>query len=155
MLGTLLRLLATGFGSGRSPVAPGTAGTLAVIPIYALLAWGLSPTALLLVAVAFVPLAIAAAGTEAAATGVKDPSIVVVDEWAGYLITVAAHPFSWSMVLAGFVVFRILDVVKPFPIRRLEDLPGGYGIVLDDVAAGIYGALILWGLRLTVLPDSP
>jgi phosphatidylglycerophosphatase A len=155
MLGKSLRLLATGFGSGHFPIAPGTAGTLAVIPIHALLAWWLSPGALLLVAVAFVPLAIAAAAREAAATGVKDPSIVVVDEWAGYLITVAAHPFSWITVVAGFVLFRILDVVKPYPARRLEDLPGGYGIVLDDVAAGIYGALLLWGLRLTIFPGQP
>ncbi|HXN32382.1 MAG TPA: phosphatidylglycerophosphatase A, partial [Polyangiaceae bacterium] len=78
----------------------------------------------------------------------KDPQLVVVDEVAGFLVTMLPVTVpSWRTVAIGFVLFRLLDVVKPWPVRRLEHLPGGWGIVLDDVAAGALGALIMIGLR--------
>ena len=88
-----------------------------------------------------------AASVVARELGRKDPQVVVVDEVAGMLLTMLpmAH-LSWLAVAVGFVVFRALDIAKPWPIRALEKLPGGWGIVLDDVAAGFVGASVLWGL---------
>lgn len=94
---------------------------------------------LVVVAVISVPVA----GAEARAFDRKDPGRVVIDEALGFLVTVCFLPFSPLMVLAGFLVFRVLDVIKPPPARWLEHLPGGWGIVLDDVAAGIWGNLLL------------
>ena len=73
----------------------------------------------------------------------KDPGEVVSDEVAGFMVTLYLLPFSWPFLAGGFVLFRLLDILKPFPIRRLERLPGGAGVVLDDVAAGILANLIL------------
>jgi phosphatidylglycerophosphatase A len=84
-----------------------------------------------------------AADRTAARVGRKDPGIVVVDEAAGMLITLAGAPVTWLSVGAGFVLFRIMDILKPFPARRLEALPGGYGIVVDDLFAGAYAAILL------------
>jgi len=139
----LLFLLAVGFGSGYSPLVPGTTGTLAAIPVHILLVWAF-PSAFPLLALAFIPLAILAAEVGGRQLPGKDPRPVVVDEWAGYFVTVAFHPLSWQVVLLGFLVFRLFDIVKPFPARRLENLPGGTGIVLDDIMAGVYGNLLLW-----------
>jgi len=139
----LLFLLAVGFGSGYSPLVPGTTGTLAAIPVHILLVWSF-PAAFPLVALAFIPLAILAAEVGGRQLPGKDPRPVVVDEWAGYFVTVAFHPLSWQVVLLGFLAFRLFDIVKPFPARRLENLPGGTGIVLDDIMAGVYGNILLW-----------
>lgn len=137
-------LLATGFGSGRSPWASGTTGTLAAIPVHLLAAWLLGPRAFAVAAVLFVPLAVLSAEVACRRLREKDPGLIVVDEWAGYFITVALHPLSWPTVAAGFLVFRLMDVLKPFPARRLEDLPGGTGVVMDDVMAGVYAHALLW-----------
>ncbi|PYR75917.1 MAG: hypothetical protein DMF87_19305 [Acidobacteria bacterium] len=75
-----------------------------------------------------------------------DPGPVVIDEVIGMLITLALHPVNVAGAVAGFLIFRVLDVVKPWPARRLELLPGGFGVVLDDAMAGIYGNLMVWGL---------
>lgn len=144
VLNNLLFLLATGFGSGRSPLVPGTTGTLAAIPVHVAAAWLLGPRYFAAAAVLFVPLAIAAANVACNRLPLKDPGLIVVDEWAGYFLTVALHPLNWQTIAAGFLIFRILDVAKPFPARRLEHLPGGTGVVLDDVMVGLYGNLILW-----------
>lgn len=88
---------------------------------------------------------IPAATQVARATGIKDPQFVVIDETAGQLITLIAAPLSWKSFLAGFILFRVFDILKPPPVRQLEKLPEGTGIVIDDVAAGVYGWI---GLRL-------
>jgi phosphatidylglycerophosphatase A len=136
--------LATGFGSGRSPLVPGTTGTLAAIPVHLAAAWLLGSVWFAVASVLFVPVAIGAAEVACRRLQVKDPGLIVVDEWAGYFVTVALHPLTWQTVVVGFVVFRVLDVFKPFPARRLEYLPGGTGVVLDDVMVGIYGNALLW-----------
>jgi len=89
-----------------------------------------------------------AAGVTAAAKNRKDPGLVVIDEVAGQWITIAGmvNPASWKSWLLAFLLFRIFDIVKPWPTRQLEALPGGTGIVMDDVMAGVYGALVLHGL---------
>ncbi len=138
--------LATWFGSGYSPVAPGTAGSLAAVVIAAgahyWLGWGRWE---LLAAAALAALVgVWASGRVALREGADDPGIVVIDEVAGQWLTLAgAAGFTWKTWLAGFLLFRALDIWKPAPARRLERLHGGVGIVADDVMAGVYGAALL------------
>ena len=137
-------LIATGLGSGRWPIAPATAGSAAALLLYWALPFqgdGDSPAFFIFIA------AILAAGLWAAdrvsTPADPDPKRVVVDEWAGVLITVAFLPATWVWLLAGFTIFRVLDILKPFGIRRLEKAHGGIGIMLDDAAAGVLGAVLL------------
>ncbi len=140
-------LLATWFGCGRSPVAPGTVGSAAALLIgialhrYAELPhWGFAA----LSAALAVP-ATWAAGAVAKAGKVKDPGFVVVDEVLGqWIALVGAHAYNWKNYLAAFLLFRLFDIWKPAPVRQLEALPGGLGINADDAMAGIYAALVLW-----------
>jgi phosphatidylglycerophosphatase A len=139
-------LLATWFGCGYSPFAPGTAASLAALAIgialhqYAGFAgWHF----LLLAAICFYP-AVWAAGVTARAQGTRDPAIVVIDEVLGQWIALAgARPFHWKSCLAAFALFRLFDIWKPPPVRQLEALPGGLGINADDAMAGLYAALVL------------
>ena len=141
------RLLATWFGCGNAPKAPGTAGSLAAIVIAWLLhqyaglpAWAFASLALLLTGPA-----IWAADVTARETGLTDPQLVVVDEVVGQWLTLAgASHLNWKSWLAAFVFFRIFDMWKPAPVRQLERLHGGAGIVLDDAMAGVYAALVLF-----------
>jgi len=146
-------LIATWFGAGYAPVAPGTAGSLAAIVIAIALHYGVGYTAgyeratlLLLTAILLAP-GIWSASVVARETNKPDPQIVVVDEVIGQWITLAsAATFNWKTWLAAFVLFRLLDMWKPAPARQLESLPGGWGIVADDVMAGLYGALAIFVL---------
>ena len=139
-------LLATWFGCGRSPFAPGTAGSLAAVVI----AYALHRYAgfegwqfLVLAALLFFP-AVWSAGVVARASKIEDPGLVVVDEVLGQWIAVAAaRPFHWLDYLAAFALFRLFDIWKPPPVRQLESLPGGWGINADDAMAGIYAALVI------------
>ena len=146
-------LIATWFGCGYAPVAPGTAGSLAAILIAIALHYGVGygPTheraTLLLAAAILVVPGIWSASVVARETNKPDPQIVVVDEVIGQWITLAgAATFNWKTWLAAFVLFRLLDMWKPAPARQLESLPGGWGIVADDVMAGLYGALAIFVL---------
>lgn len=135
--------LALGFGSGLAPIAPGTAGTLAAVP----LAWmlkGLSlPTYLGLLAL-FLVLGAWVCGRVGSRIGVTDHGALVWDEFVGYWLAVALVPRHWAWLLAGFVLFRVLDILKPWPIRALERrVPGGWGVMLDDVFAGLMTAVLL------------
>jgi len=101
-----------------------------------------------LLALACTPFAIWAAGRHASALGKEDPGSVVIDEVLGQWLTLAGATSldAWPTWIAAFVLFRAFDIAKPFPVRRLEAIPGGAGIVLDDLGAGVYGALALWAL---------
>jgi phosphatidylglycerophosphatase A len=140
-------MLATWFGCGYSPVAPGTVGSAAALAIaVALCHWGYFPQwgFLALAALMFFP-AVWAASLTAEAKGLKDPGCVVIDEVLGQWIALAgAHTYNWKTYLAAFVLFRLFDIWKPAPVRQLEKLPGGLGINADDVMAGIYAALVLF-----------
>src|SRR5690348_3417914 len=140
----LARLLATCFGAGLVPIAPGTAGSLAGLAIAVALNYTLHTgriTLLILSAILLVP-AIWSAGVVAKQENKKDPGIVVIDEVIGQWITLAgATTLNWKSCLAAFILFRAFDIWKPPPARQLESLPSGTGIVADDVMAGIYGAL--------------
>jgi phosphatidylglycerophosphatase A len=135
--------LATGCKSGYSPVAPGTAGSLAaLLPCWALSLLPLSVSAIFLIA--FMVLAVWAAELSESILEQKDPGCIVIDEFAGMMITLIGIDFTWKSALAGFILFRVLDIIKPFPIRYLErTIPGGAGIVMDDVAAGVAAHLVL------------
>ncbi len=136
------KLVATGLGSGYSPFAPGTAGSLVGLALFLPLAGRAWPTQLAAV-VAVTLLGTLAAARVARLLGRKDPGLVVVDEVAGQWITFVALPFTPVTALVGFLLFRVMDIFKPWPARDLERLPGGVGIMADDVAAGIYAHLLL------------
>jgi phosphatidylglycerophosphatase A len=139
-------ILSLWFGCGLVPKAPGTAGTLGALPVYWLLrGYGFGIRALAALAITVV--GVVASSRIARIAGQKDPQYICVDEVAGVLITWLAAPPSFTGILAGFVLFRIFDSFKPFPARALEKLPGGLGIVMDDVAAGGWAAAILLLLR--------
>jgi phosphatidylglycerophosphatase A len=140
-------ILGTWFGCGYVPYAPGTAGTLGAIPLYLLLRpHGIY--AVLGAAFVLTVVGIWAADIVAKDSGLKDPQLVVIDEVAGVLCTLAVAPPTWGGLIVGVVLFRIFDQFKPWPARAAErKLPGGYGIVLDDIAAGAWGAAVIEGLR--------
>jgi len=140
-------LVATFFGAGRLRPGPGTWGSLAAMLLWWLLAShvpaSLHVPVILALIVASTAIGIPAATLEARGCGKKDPSHVVIDEVAGQLVTLIACPILWKPLLAGFILFRAFDIVKPPPIRRLEKLPEGMGIVVDDLGAGVYGLIVL------------
>ncbi len=144
-------ILATGFGSGFSPVAPGTAGTVVGIFGY-LLFKDLSPLLYSVTIISFGFLAVWAATGAEREFGEKDCQKIVIDEIAGFLVTMAFVPFSWQAVVVGFMLFRLFDIRKPFPCRWVEKhLPSGWGIVGDDLVAGVYANLVLQALRALTL----
>lgn len=138
--------IATWFGCGYFPWGPGTAGSLAAVLIAAGLRWyGLGRGTLALLIVALLLPAIWAASRTARVMGREDPGLVVVDEVLGQWLTLIGLPArSWKILLAGFFLFRLFDIWKPWPVRRLEQLPEGTGIVADDLGAGLYAASILY-----------
>lgn len=135
-------LIATFFGVGRLRPGPGTWGSAAALLLWAALAHELNPAlrtpVVIVLAILITLIGIPAATQVARSSGSKDPQFVVIDEVAGQLIALIAVPLGWKTFLAGFILFRAFDIVKPPPVRQLEKLPEGTGIVLDDVAAGIY-----------------
>ena len=139
----LAMMLATGGYVGRFPFAPGTVGSLVGIPIvYALsfLSW---PTALIITALLTL-LAVWAADSAEGQLKTKDPGCIVIDEIAGMVVTMLGLPFSVGNCVAGFFLFRIFDIIKPPPARQLERrLKGGWGVVMDDIAAGVMANIVL------------
>lgn len=161
-------LLATGFGIGRFPVAPATAASFALA---ALLAWAaaaqpalLLPVPLGMLILALLPLAVWSSGEAERELG-ADAKPIVVDEWVGMLVSVwgidriggfgaldGMTPVPWHFLAAAFLLFRLFDILKPFPIRRSQALPGGYGVVVDDLLAGVATNLTL---RLLIALGAP
>ncbi len=139
----LLLFVATGCGLGYAPLAPGTFGSLAGLP----LAWGLQHLPLwgrCVAAVLFFVAGIPVCGVGARLLGLKDPGPVVFDEIGAFAVVFLLTPVNWLSAVIGFVLFRLFDILKPWPANRLERLPGGLGIMADDCAAGIYAAAVLW-----------
>ena len=135
-------LLATGFGVGHSPIAPGTAGTLITIPIYYFFSAIPSPIYELTL-ITFFFLSSWISGQAQNHWGRQDDPRIVIDEMMGFLITMLWVPKAALFVIMGFFLFRFFDIVKPPPIRLIERVKGGFGVVLDDVVAGIYSNIIL------------
>jgi phosphatidylglycerophosphatase A len=139
-------LLAFGFGSGLSPKAPGTMGTLAAIPLWWLLAQLPLTSYLIVVSIAAV-VGIAICGRAADQMGVHDHGGIVWDEFVGFWIAMAALPITWQSVILGFVLFRVFDIFKPWPISWLDKrVSGGFGIMIDDVIAGLAAAVVIYFL---------
>lgn len=135
-------VLATWFGCGLAPVAPGTMGTLGALPLYFAVR-GHGPVAVLAAAAVVTVLGIWASNVVVRETGDKDPQRIVIDEAAGVLLALAAAPVTWWGVTSAVVLFRVFDITKPFPARRAERLPGGYGVVVDDLVAGAWAAVFV------------
>ena len=139
-----VHFLALGFGSGLAPKMPGTFGTLAALPLVVLLSHYASFSVFLVVTILVSIVGIWICGKTAEDMGVHDDSSIVWDEVAGMLITMIAVPLSWQTLLAGFVLFRFFDILKPWPISYLDKhVHGGFGIMIDDVLAGIFALAIL------------
>jgi len=140
--------VATFFGAGRLKPGPGTWGSVAALILWAVANWAFHPSRGAMYAALGVGIALAlvlgipAATIAAREAGQKDPGFVVIDEVTGQWIALLGCPFNWSHALLALVLFRLFDITKPFPARQLEALPRGWGIVFDDVAAGLYA----WGV---------
>jgi len=136
----LARAIATAGGLGYAPVAPGTVASLPP----ALAVWWLAPSELALLSAATLVtlVGIWASDREARRLGQKDPRCIVIDEVAGMLVACCWNPRGWPWVLALFLLFRVFDVWKPLGINQLQALPGGLGVVVDDVLAGVYASLL-------------
>jgi len=143
---TLPYLCATFFGSGYSPVAPGTAGSAAgLVLIVPLRLLGMPWLDLAAVAIIF-GVGVWSATIVERESGKEDPGIVVLDEVLGMLISLLWLPVSWPVVVAAFLAFRVFDIIKPWPAGRLEYLGGGLGIMADDAMAGVYANLLVQAL---------
>ncbi len=147
----LIRFVAGGFGTGRSPIVPGTVGTVIGVAY----AWALVPLPWVarLVVVVLVTLAgVYLCGRAEKIIGATDPHEIVLDEIVAFPVAVFFEPPGLIAWTAAFVIFRVIDVVKPYPIRGSQRLPGGWGVVVDDVLAAFYTALLLqlgrWGMGL-------
>jgi phosphatidylglycerophosphatase A len=141
-LSRFVLLLASGFGAGYSPVLPGTMGALVGIPVFLILSSIPSPVYEITI-VAFFFLAVWIAGIAQEYWGKKDDQRIVIDEIVGFLVTLLWIPSTLFTLICGFILFRLFDITKPFPVRRLEKVKGGYGVVLDDVMAGVYANIAL------------
>lgn len=138
-----LLLLATYFNIGRISKAPGTLATLATIPLWWLLSQ-LGPVLYMVITILLVPVGIIAAQAYESQSSTHDSQEIVIDEVVGFLITMAWVPLTWQSVLIGFLLFRFFDIVKPPPIRQLDEkVPGGLGVMVDDIAAGIISGIIM------------
>jgi phosphatidylglycerophosphatase A len=137
-------IVATFFGAGFGKPGPGTWGSVAAVLLWAAFAWGLHPTpqtlffALLAGIALTLVFGIPAATIVARESGRQDPQFVVIDEVAGQWIALLGSAANWRHALIALILFRLFDITKPFPVRQLEALPEGWGIVLDDVGAGLY-----------------
>ena len=144
--GNIVHLLAFGMGAGCSPKAPGTMGTLLAVAVYLLLA-GLPLPVYIAILIVVVLVGIWLCGKTARDLGVHDHPGIVWDELAGYLLTMVGAPAGWQWIVAGFLLFRLFDIWKPWPIGWLDRrVGGGLGIMLDDLLAGLFAALCLQGM---------
>jgi phosphatidylglycerophosphatase A len=138
-----IKCIASACGAGYAPIVPGTFGTLAAVPLYYLIAIYGNRWILGLAAIICLGIGIWVSDRAEILYGKKDPSQVVIDEVMGYLVAMLFLPFQVKYVLISFVVFRIMDIVKPWPARQIQVLHGGWGIMFDDLVAGIYSGLVI------------
>lgn len=148
-LDPLVVFISTGFGLGRVPAAPGTFGTLAGLPLIWVMTL-LTPMVSGFFLVCLVLASICLAHRAESLMNAKDPGAIVIDEMAGYCVTMSLVPVGIASLAAGFLVFRWFDIVKPGPVRYFEEnFSGGAGVVLDDIMAGVMAALVLKILHVT------
>jgi phosphatidylglycerophosphatase A len=138
----VILFIAQGAYAGKFPIAPGTAGTVVGLFLY-LFMKDLAPGMYLGLCAFISILGIWAAGRAEILLGQKDASLIVIDEIAGYLVSMFLVPAGWGYIAAGFFLFRLFDIVKPWPLRNFEKLRGGLGVMLDDIGAGVYTNIVL------------
>ena len=138
----IILFVAQGAYSGKAPFAPGTAGTLVGVLLYLVVRDLATMYYILLTCLVCIVGTWASGRAEIILDSTDSPSIVI-DEITGFLVAMFMVPPSWGFIVSGFILFRVLDIVKPWPLKRLQDLHGGLGVMLDDVGAGIYTNLIL------------
>jgi phosphatidylglycerophosphatase A len=138
----IILFIAEGSYAGRMPFAPGTAGTLVGVFLY-LLINRLPLTWYVFVSILTVGVGTWASGEAEKLLQKKDAPSIVIDEIAGYLVSMALVPCTWGFVLAGFILFRFFDILKPWPLKKLQDIRGGAGVMLDDIGAGLYTNILL------------
>lgn len=144
----MIKILATGFGVGLSPVVPGTAGS-AVGILVCLISYPMPWVLRLVFVVAISALSIYVAGQAEDLYGKKDDQRIVIDEIAGFQVTMLPVAITGVHLCVAFVLFRIFDIWKPFPVNRLQSLPDGWGVVADDIGAGVYAGILMLLLNLT------
>ncbi len=138
-----IQFLALGFGSGLAPKAPGTFGTLAAVPLYLLMS-SFSPLFYGALVIVLTVAGFYICGKAASEVGVHDHPAIVWDEFIGFFITMFMVPLSWQSVVVGFILFRIFDILKPWPISWIDKkVSGGFGIMLDDILAGFFALIIM------------
>ena len=142
----IIKLLATGFGSGLSSFAPGTMGTLVGIPL-CLACLPLTLPARFLFVIILSAFAIFVSGRAEMIYSKKDDQRIVIDEIVGLQVAMLPIAITGLNICAAFVLFRIFDIWKPFPVNKLQDLPGGWGVVMDDVGAGVYAGVLMFALK--------
>lgn len=141
------KFFATGFDFGYLPGAPGTYGTVVGVGLYLIFS-GLTPCSYAVFAVGFGFISVWITAMALLSFQEKDPQPIVIDEMAGFLVTMIGHPPTWLNIGMGFVLFRLFDITKPPPIRWLErKIPGAWGIVIDDITAGIFASISIWLIR--------
>jgi phosphatidylglycerophosphatase A len=148
--------ISTFFGAGLGKPGPGTWGSVAAVLLWAAYAWLVHPTPQILLAALLAGIALSlilgipASTIVARESGRHDPQFVVIDEVAGQWIALLFSPFDWRHALIALILFRLFDITKPFPVRQLEKLPEGWGIVLDDAGAGLYALGVASLLRIWI-----
>lgn len=141
-----IHFLACGLGSGASKFMPGTCGTLVAIPFYLAMQATLSQLAYLIVLIAAIIFGVWICTVTQKAAGISDPPAIVWDEMVGFWLAMWAAPNGWQWILAAFILFRMFDILKPWPIKWLQDKspgPSGWGIIADDLMAGVYTWIII------------
>jgi phosphatidylglycerophosphatase A len=138
----IILFIALGAYAGRFPIASGTAGTVVGVFLY-LGMKGLAPAHYFAVCVLVFLVGTWAAGRAEIILDQKDSSLIVIDEIVGYLVAMFMVPPTWGFVVAGFFIFRVFDILKPWPLQRLEEIHGGWGVMLDDIGAGVYTNIVL------------
>jgi phosphatidylglycerophosphatase A len=149
LLQSIILFISQGAFSGRVPYAPGTAGTAVGLLLY-LLVRNSGPAAYAAVCVAVCAVGVWSAGKAEHILRCKDCPSIVIDEIAGYLVAMAGLPAQWGYIAAGFMLFRVFDIFKPWPVRGLQNLHGGFGVMADDIAAAVYVNVILQATRLAI-----
>ncbi|MBU1337651.1 MAG: phosphatidylglycerophosphatase A [Acidobacteria bacterium] len=142
-MNTIARMIATFFGLGYAPIAPGTAVSLVVILLYRFALNGLNRPVYIGILAAVFLAGVWASSRHAAVLDQKDPPEIVIDEVAGQMIPLFLLKPDWGLLIAAFLLFRAFDIFKPFPVNRAENYPGGWGIMLDDIAAGLYTGILI------------
>lgn len=140
--GKIVLVLSTWFGTGLLPIAPGTFGTLATVPLILVLD-NLGTIYKVLSLMIAIVVAIWASGRHQELLRQSDPREIVIDEVAGFLLTMLFLPRSWLAIGLGFIFFRLFDILKPYPIRQTERIKGGLGVVIDDLVAGLYAYAVV------------